>query len=181
MKIKHKLIKTITIPKTKGDRVIADSKLFSYIDSDFKKWGADKPEGRTSAVKADVFEMTKDATFSEMFGTGPFLTQDQILWFVENKKDLLANDWYTFFPFKSGDEFFVAYVCVSSDGSLEAYVGRLSYDHVWHAEYRYRFVVPQLDSETPLEIDPLALMHSDALQKAIDLVKAEGYVIYKLM
>ncbi len=141
--MKH--ITTVTIPALEGKKVIADSKLFSYVDPDFKKWGADKPSGLSKKMKLDVQEMDKDATFAQMMSPEHVLTQEQILYFVEYHKDLLRQDGYeTFFPFKSGTEVFVADVIVLGDGRLRAGAYRLSNDYVWNAEYRHRFVVPQL-------------------------------------
>lgn len=141
-----KLIQTINIPKLSSKKVIADSKLFYYIDSDFKNWKADEKGKATKAMKLDIFEMDKDAKFSEMMSPDNLLTQEQILHFVENHKDLLSN-WSTFFPFKSNGEVFVAFVRVDSDEGPDVSVVRFSDDDVWDAEYRHRIVVPQLATE----------------------------------
>lgn len=153
--MKH--LTTISIPALKGKNVIANSKLFSYIDSNFKNWGADKPGTATKKMKLDVFEMDKDATFAEMMSPDNLLTQEQILYFIENHKDLLRQDDYaTFFPFKSIDEVFVADVRVRVGGSLEARVYRLSYGLVWYAGDRHRVVVPATVTSN-LSDDPLVL------------------------
>ena len=78
-------------------------------------------------------------------GDMPVLSQEQILYFVENNKDRLIDNYYAnLFFFKVKDEFFVAHVNVYSGGNLHARVYRFPYDFVWYAEYRFRFVVPQL-------------------------------------
>ncbi len=172
----HKLIQTIEIPALKGTKVIADSKLFSWIDSNFKSWGADKKVKSTKTMKLDVCEMIEDATFAQIMSKDNLLTQEQILYFIENHKDLLRQDYYsTFFPFKSGEEVFVARVVVGDGGGLEVGVGCFSDDFVWFAGCRRRFVVPQLTPRTSEQ----TLIPFDALTLAIAEVKKAGYIIYK--
>lgn len=143
MKTLHQNIK---INRTEGE-VIANSKLFYYIDSDFKGWCLDKKENPAKTTELAVIEMTEDATFAQMF-TKPdemCLTQGQILAFVQDNKDKLRTGGYgTFFLFKVNGEFFVAHVHLHSGGCLHARVRRFSSDGVWVAGYRLRFVVPQL-------------------------------------
>lgn len=151
--MKH--ITTIKIPKLSGRKVIADSELFSWIDSDFKNWGADQKGKPIKAMNLDIFEMDKDAMFSEMMSPDNLLTQEQILFFVENHKDLLRKDGYgTFFPFKSKEEVFVARVRLDAGEGPVVDVRRFSYGGVWGAEYRRRLVVPQL---TPRNSEPSPL------------------------
>lgn len=158
MKTKH--IETITIPPLKGGKTIAkETKLFSWIDSDFKNYGADEPSAATSQMKVEVREMTEDATFKQMFSKDNLLTQDQIIYFIENFKNTLHKDWYTFFPFKSNDKVFVADVHVD-DGGLGVHVHRFSCGYVWRAGGRHRIVIPQLDTKT---LDPVSLSLSDSL------------------
>ncbi len=178
--MKH--ITSIKIPALEGTKVIANAKdIFTgYIDSDYKKWGADKKGEATKEVNVDVFELDKDGKFSDFIETDKLLTQEQILYFCENHKDSLRQGGYaTLFPLKSGDEIFVARAYVHSDGSLYSYVCRFSYDYVWDAEYRYRLVVLQLDPKTPSTSDSSTLSSIDPLQKAIEVVKNAGYLIYK--
>lgn len=138
-------IKTITIPPLSGKKVIKDSKIFSYIDPDFKRWGADKEGVETPEMKLDVMEMNKDTRFDEMMSTDNVLTQEQILYFLEHHKDILRQAGHaTFFLFKSGEEFFVAYVLVYSGERPCVRVVRFSNDSVWRAEDRPRIVIPQL-------------------------------------
>lgn len=135
-----------------GSRTIRSSKnVFSYIDSDFKNYGADQKGGKTDETEVVVHEMVKDANFAQMFSSlgqnldALCMTQDQILEFIEMHRRLLRTEGYgTFFLFKSNDEFFVAGVRVQDGGSLKVHVRRLGDDGVWHAEDRHRVVVPQL-------------------------------------
>lgn len=147
----------VKIPALKGTKTIADSKLFNFIDSNFKNWGIDtlgkhiKKIG-TFEQNLEVLEMDEEATFKDIF-TNPekmVLTQEQILWFVENHKDKLRKNWYgNFFLFKVNGECFVAVVDVFGDGQLRVAVVRFSGDGVWSSEVRLRVVVPQLTPSTP--------------------------------
>lgn len=170
------LIKTVTIPKTSGKKLIKDSKLFLYTDSDFVKYGASEKGEPMEEINVGVFELTKDSRFSDFLSKDNLITQEQIINYCENHKDLLTN-WYTFFPFKSGDEVFVACVYVYS-GGLFVNVVRFSFDHVWSAAFRPRFVVPQLKTS---ELSDLSLRNSDSLtlKKAIEICKENGLTVTK--
>ena len=172
MKILHQNIK---IPALKGTRTIAQApELFTgWLDSDFKNCGTDIKGSKTKETKETKLvelEMDKDATFADIF-TDPeamALSQEQILYFVENHKDKLHPDgWYTFFLFKVSNDFFVAHVSRSGRG-LRAFVVRLSRGSVWNADDRRRVVVPQHSLES-----------SDSLSLAIETVKKAGYKIIK--
>jgi hypothetical protein len=64
---------------------------------------------------------------------------------VQKHRKWLRTDGYgTFFLLKVGNEFFVELVHVVSGGLLEARVRRFLHAYVWRAEYRRRFVLPQL-------------------------------------
>lgn len=141
-----KLLHTnIKIPATKGRKVIADADdMFSYIDSCFESYGADKAGDNTTATELAVLELDTDMTFTQMFPNPQkqALTQAQIIAFVKNHKDKLRTEGYaTFFLFKSGEEFFVAGVVFNDDGSLEVSVDRFERDGVWDASDRRRVVV----------------------------------------
>jgi len=145
---------TITIDATDGTEVLADADdVFAYVDSDFKNWGANETGGATKEALVEVHEMTKDATFSQMFTslsrsddvTKLCLTQGQIKSFVKNNRKWIRTDGYgTFFLFQSKGEIFVARVYCSSDGALYVNAGRFEYSDVWGADYCHRIVVPQL-------------------------------------
>lgn len=151
---------TIKIPALKGNKLVKDSKLFNWIDSDFVNYKASEKGKKTKAQNLDVLELTGDGTFKDIF-TDPdkmVLTQEQILYFVENHKDKLRQYGYiTFFLFKSYNNFFVARVYVRSRGRLDVHVSRFGFSGVWDAGYRSRVVVPQL-------AEPLK---SETLRKAL--------------
>jgi len=135
-----------------GKETLADAKdLFAYIDPDFKNWGANKKGLATKETFVNVYEMKKNATFSQMFGSLSadvgklYLTQHQIKKFVKKHLVWLRTEGYsTFFLFKSNDNFFVAEVIFNSDGKLLVVVYRFEVDYVCSAGSRPRVVVPQL-------------------------------------
>ncbi|MES3032261.1 MAG: hypothetical protein V4699_03425 [Patescibacteria group bacterium] len=142
----------LTLEPTDGKETIAEaSALFNgWIDGDFKEYGCDVESKPTVAQKVVVHEMIKNGDFSRIFGglsdtlDALCLTQPQIIQFVKKHRKWLRTDGYaTFFLFKVGDEFFVARVCVLSDGVLFAFVDRFSRGNVWYAEDRRRVVSPQ--------------------------------------
>lgn len=143
---------SLIIDPVNGTEVIAKAKKVfpAGIDGDFKRWGADEPGQATPETIPSVYEMTANATFSQMFSSlNPDVrdlcfTQHQIISFVEKYPNWLRTDGYgTFFLFLSRGEVFVAYVYVYSDG-LFVRVYRFECSGVWYAVYRLRVVVPQL-------------------------------------
>lgn len=150
--------KKVLIPATAGKRTIAKAKAIfpGYIDSDFINYGCDVEGAPAPETQTDVYEMVEDGNFRKIFGgfgcnlNQVCLTQDQIIAWVEiNHQWLCTGGYGTFFLFKVGTEFFVAYVSFDVAGALEVGVDRLSYDRVWFAYYRHRFVVPQLTTSVP--------------------------------
>lgn len=143
---------TISVGATNGTMTIARAHdvFVSGIDSDFVAWGLDVSGQRTKATKAIVYEITKDGTFAEIFGSlersldSLCWTQSQIVDFVEAWDRLREDGRTTFFLFKVGNKFFVAHVNVPSRGSLYVDVYRFSYGRVWSAVCHHRFAVPQL-------------------------------------
>lgn len=135
-----------------GKETLANAKdLFVYIDSDFKNYGANESGLATNETATQVYEVVKDANFSEIFGSlntdvsKLCLTQAQIKQFVKRYRSWLRIDGYgTFFPFNNNNQFFVAYVRGHSDGALKVDVLRFGDSHVWYAVNRHRVVVPQL-------------------------------------
>lgn len=148
------LFKDITIKALKGKKTIARSEMFNYLDSDFENYGTDKIGEVTKEMPLAMLEINEDGTFEQIFARigkkeECVMSQEQILDFIENHNDKLRSYGFaTFFLFKVGEDFFVASVRVRSDGSLEASVGRFSYDYVWGAGDRLRVVVPQLALKT---------------------------------
>lgn len=177
------LAQNINLPSLGGKATIAKSKLFDYLDSDFKNYGTDVGGAETKEATVEVRELTEDGTFKDIFTSITpdldtlCLTQAQILHFVEHHKDQLT-DWYTFFLFKVKDEFFVADVDLDSDGFLRANVFRFSCDGVWGAEDRHRFVVAATVSLESSAIDPQTLLTFDS---ALKIVKNAGYKVIKEM
>ena len=148
---------TITLDSTDGTETIAKAKdtFNGYLDSDFRNWGLDVASQPTKEQKVSVHEMIKDGTFSQIFNglsanlDSLCLTQAQIINFVKKYRKWLRTEGYgTFFLFKRGEDFFVAYVRVSDDGSLYVRVHKLARGNVWRAGYRHRVVVPQLEPAT---------------------------------
>jgi hypothetical protein len=143
--------KKIIIGATDGSGTIAKAKkVFSgWIDPDFVKYGTDVKGQPTEKTPVKVFEMKRDATFTQIFGdfgenlNRLCLSQDQIIRFVEEHAKWLCEDGCTFFLLKTGDEYFVASVGWRG-GGLGVDARRLSCGGVWGAESGHRVVVPQL-------------------------------------
>ena len=142
----------LMLDATDGTEILADaSDVFVYIDSDFRNWNADEKGPATDAAPVRVYEMIRDGTHAQMFGSlssdvrKQCLTQAQIKGFIKKYRKWLRKDGYvTLFLFESRGHFFVASVDVRSRGRLYVYVGRFENDYVWLAGYRHRLVVPQL-------------------------------------
>ena len=143
---------SLVLDPVDGKEILADAKeIFTYIDSDFRNYNADEKEPTTKKTPMFVYEIVKDATFSQMFGSLSSgldklcLTQAQIKNFVKKYRNWLRADGYaTFFLFESRGLFFVARMAVDSGGRLGVSVGRFEDSRVWRAGRRRRVVVPQL-------------------------------------
>jgi len=143
--------KKITLAATNGTEVLGEaSDVFNYIDGDFKNWKCNVKSAATGPTPVQIYEQVKDGTFAQIFGAFGenldrlCLPQSQIKGFVRNhSSDLRMDDW-TFFLFKVGQDFFVAYVHAYSDGNRWVFVFRFDRDSVWRAGDRHRFVIPQL-------------------------------------
>lgn len=184
MQLLHSNIK---IPACSKDTIArADDVFTSWIDSDFTNWGTDVKSPKTEETELAVFEVDKDRTFKDIFGSiskntdSMCLTQAQIIAFVKEHKDKLrTEEWATFFLFKVNDEVFVAGVRLDSDERPRAGVYRVSSGYVWDAGRRPRVVVPGNcvpQTPSPSHSDTLSTL---TLEAAIARVKQEGYVIYK--
>lgn len=144
----------ITIDVCDGTELISEATdTFASIDSDFENYGANEKGVATNATKVGVYELTKDSQFADFFNSIGValdklcLTQAQIINFIRKHRNWLrTNEYATFFLFKSGSKFFVAYVSFDVDGRLGVYVDRLGHGFVWRAGRRHRVVVPELDS-----------------------------------
>ena len=152
--------KKVIIGATNGRAIIAKAQetFPGYLDGDYVNYGTDVPGRPTKRTRVEVLELVKDGNFAQIYGgfgrsrDSLCLTQSQIIRFVKDHSLWLRRDGYgTFFLFKvdelkvqeESQKFFVANVRWY-EGRLEAYVCRLSYGHVWSAEFRHRIVVPQL-------------------------------------
>ena len=172
-----KLLHTISLPKV-GKKLISKSKLFSYIDGDFKNWGLD---ATTTSQKQNlsVYELTEDMTFEQIFPIPEkmFLTQGQILSFIEKHKDKLRTGGYaTFFLFRSKGKFFVALVHVVGGGALRVSVGRLENGGLWDAQYRHRVVIPQLDDS--LSLEPSNTLPTELTINGVKYIKSKKVELY---
>jgi hypothetical protein len=120
-----------------------------FLDSDFKNWGTDVASVDTEETLVDIYEMKKNGTYAQLFGSlsanprSLCLTQGQIKEFPQTHRHLLRQDGYaTFFLFEVNGVLFVAHVNVDG-GLLVVYVNPFSRDLVWGADLRSRVVVPQ--------------------------------------
>ncbi|OGY46146.1 MAG: hypothetical protein A2731_01585 [Candidatus Buchananbacteria bacterium RIFCSPHIGHO2_01_FULL_39_8] len=142
----------LTIDSVDGSETLVEANdVFAYIDPDFQNWKADETGVTTVETSVRVYEMVKDATFAQMFGSLSedaeklCFTQAQIKGFVRKHCQWLRSDGYaTFFLFRSHNHFFVARVRVASGGGLLVGVDRFEHSVVWHAGNLHRVVVPQL-------------------------------------
>jgi len=142
----------LVLDECDGSEGLADARdMFAWIDSDFNDYGANKKGPATGKTPVAVYEMKKDSTFSQMFGSlssdvGKLcLTPHQIKNFVKKYRNWLQKDGYgTFFLFQSRNLFFVAGVGFSSGGGHKVGVNRFERGGVWNAENRHRLVVPKL-------------------------------------
>lgn len=146
---------TLTLDETDGTETIAQAgDVFTAgIDGDFVRWNLDVPSQPTKEQKVSVYEMIEDGTSAKIYNglssnlDSLCLTQAQGINFVKKHHKWLRADGYgTFFLFKRGEEFFVAYVYVYDGGSLRVNVRKLAHVIVWRADDRHCFVVPQLDT-----------------------------------
>jgi len=141
----------LTLDAVDGAKTIAKAKdTFAWIDSDFINYKADEAGPATEETPVNVYELTKDAAFAQMFNAASTdlnklcFTKHQILNFIKKYKNWLRTNGYaTFFLFKANNYFFVACVLVHGVG-LHVYVDRLENGNVWDAEDRHRLVLPQL-------------------------------------
>jgi hypothetical protein len=139
----------LVLGPTDGRETLAcATETFRYIDSNFKHWSCDVVGPPTMESPVQVYEMIRDSTFQEMFGSlgvaldRLILTQAQITQFVKRYPDWLKKGGNgTFFLFKVGDEFFVAALYRFSDGRFGARVRRLSLDRLFRATKRHRLVL----------------------------------------
>ncbi|MBI2050683.1 MAG: hypothetical protein HYT31_02660 [Parcubacteria group bacterium] len=143
--------KTLVIDETDGQETIpgATDLFTGGIDPDFVNWGANEASGPTAAAPVAVYRLARDATFGQMFGsvsadTGRLcLTQSQIVGFIRKYRGWLRTDGHaTFFLFKSGGNFFIAFFYFGDRERLYVDVDRFEFGFVWFARFRLRLVLP---------------------------------------
>ncbi len=141
------------LDETDGKQIIAKAKdtFLGWIDPDFKEYGTNVVSEPTGKACVEVHEMIKNGTFAQIFGgmatdlKSLCLTQPQIIQFVQKYPKWLRTGGYgTFFLFKVGGEFFVAFVSWRGGERLAVLARRLSHAGEWNANDRRRLVVPQL-------------------------------------
>lgn len=159
----------VKLPACSKENIARSDDTFSYIDPDFINWKTDVISPKTEEAEVAVLEQAENGTFAQLFASiskdtdSLAMTQAQIVEFCRSHEDLLSKDWYTFFLFKVGDEFFVARVYFDFRGLLGVHAYRLSDDGAWNAGYRRRFVVPSNcvpQSPVSSDSDSLALLES---------------------
>ena len=152
----------LKLKATGGTRYVGkEKKVFpGYIDGDFQNWGLNVTSQATPEMDVRVEEQDRDGKFLDIYHSVSLdlnqlcLSQHQIVDFVVEYESWLRTDGYaTFFLFKEKtkeagekeptEKFFVARVRWRGR-KLKVFVYRVSYDCVWGAKYRLRFVLPQL-------------------------------------
>lgn len=168
-----KKLNTITIQAKKKSAAPIDV-FTSYLSNNFPR-----KTQKVSARPFEVYEIEKDGTFNDFFPNPEkqAMTIGEITEFCKNHSDQLQKEWYTFFLFKDGSDFFVASVDVCDYG-LSLGVYPLSDGYVWDARFQLHVVVPQLTLET-LESPTLCPSDTLTLASAIQMVKDAGYKIIK--
>jgi hypothetical protein len=106
----------------------------------------------TNEDRVTVYELVKDATFSQIFNSlsnnlnNLCLTQGQIINFVKKYREWLfrTNSYVTYFLSKSDNNFFVVSIVLRFGDWVEANVYRFEDSTIWGATDRRRLVIPQL-------------------------------------
>ena len=139
----------LVLNPTDGQETLAGATdIFRYIDSNFERWNCNVIGAPTRETAVQVYEMVRDCTFQEMFGSFGVavdrlaLTQAQIKQFAKRYPNWLKKSGNgSFFLFKIANEFFVAAVYFFSDGRLGVRVRRLTLERIFRAQKRHRLVV----------------------------------------
>jgi hypothetical protein len=132
-----------------GQETLAQAtEVFRYIDRNFVHWNCNMAGLPTKETVVQVYEMVRDSTLQEMFGSFGIpigflaLTQAQIKQFT-----ILYPNWLkkggngTFFVFNAGGDFFVSAVYLFSDGRIGVRLRGLTLERVFRAQKRHRLVV----------------------------------------
>ena len=146
---------SLVIEPTDGSRTIAQAEdVFAFIEPSFRKLNeSGVPTGETCV---QVYEMRKDAIYSEIFGSlvdnvnikDLLLTQHQIIVFCQKYREWIKSDVNsdTFFLFKNTDGLFVAQVCEENNCTLSVTSREFASRSSWLAENVNQVVVPLVDS-----------------------------------
>lgn len=117
------------ISPTDGEETLAEGKdVFCQIDSDFEKYGTNKKGPAAEAIAVCGFEVIKDATLPQIFGSlssSPnkccFINQTQIKCFARDYSQYLRpNGYANFFLFEVDKKFSIANIHKYSNKVLEA-------------------------------------------------------------
>lgn len=141
--------KPLVLNPTDGQETLARATdIFRYIDSNFERWNCNMVGAPTIETAVEVYEMVRDGTFQEMFGSFGVavdrlaLTQAQIKQFAKRYPNWLKKGGNgSFFPFEIGNELFVAALYFFSDGRLGVRVRRITLERIFRAQKRHRLVV----------------------------------------
>lgn len=156
------------------------TQLFRYIDSGFEKWNVVEDK-QVEKRELNIFELKEDKNSTQIFDKPEeqWVTQEELIDFCENRKDELQdNESSNLFLLKSSDKFFVVVVEFIGADRLGVYVYGLSYDAVWHASSRHRFVLPATkpvilnSTETLKTSDP-----EMSTEKALNYLLEQGYKV----
>jgi hypothetical protein len=139
----------LVLRPTDGQETLAQAtEVFRYLDRNFEYWNCNTAGLPTKETVVQVYEMVRDRTLQEMFGSFGIpiefltLTQAQIKQFARLYPDWLKRGGNgTFFLFKVGSEFFVSAVYFFWDGRIGVRVRSLTLERVFRAEKRHRLVV----------------------------------------
>ncbi len=159
----------------KTSKLFTVGKEFSYIGSDFQKWFGDMDiHLETKTAKLESKKLSRSMNDAEILAE--LKPQKVTLGEVYKTLETMDHDTWAIFYVKDKDSVLRA-VGVGWDGDgWNVYARDVSNPSEWSDGYRV--FSRNWNSET-LNPDPFTPCLSDTLQKAIDEVKAAGYVIYK--
>jgi hypothetical protein len=139
----------LVLPRADGKETLGQAReVFRYIDRNFEHWNCNTAGLPTKETVVQVYEMVRNSTFQEMFGSFAIpidslaLTQAQIKQFARLYPNWLKKGGNgTFFLFKVCNKFFVSAVYFFSDGRIGVRVRYLTLERVFRAQKRHRLVV----------------------------------------
>ncbi len=133
--------------------IFGSSDVFEVsIDSNFKKWGIDKPSEATEKRSVSLYRLRFPAILSQMFSSlGVDLdklcfTQHQIKLICKNLiNSLNANDKSNFFLTKVGEKVAVVAVLVDDNKRLTARIYAYDNKFVWRIQKVGKIIVPAIE------------------------------------